>query len=104
MRIDLDPSALPELTRSSASAGAAETRQPAVPDPAGVTTASDDVATLSTGSDSVQRLKTQLDAVPDARQQQAESLRQAVADGSFKVSPEHIAQAMLEGEDLTPTK
>lgn len=55
---------------------------------------------LSTGSDAVQRLKAQLDGVPDVRQQQVESLRQAVADGSFKVSPEHIAEAMLAGAAL----
>jgi flagellar biosynthesis anti-sigma factor FlgM len=95
---------MPDLARSNSTAGAAPAGQPAVTEQAGATATTDDVANLSTGSDAVQRLKTQLDAVPDVRQQQVESLRQAVADGSFKVSPQHIAKAMLEGEDLTPGK
>jgi flagellar biosynthesis anti-sigma factor FlgM len=49
-------------------------------------------------------LKAQLDAVPDVRQQLVDGLRQAVAAGSFTASPQHIAKAMLEGEDLTPGK
>ena len=101
MRIDLNPSAMPELTRSSGSAAAAPAGQPAVTNPAD---ASDDVASLSTGSASVQKLKAQLDAVPDVRQQLVEALRQTVAAGSYTASPQHIAQAMLEGESLTPGK
>lgn len=97
MRIDLNPSSMPELAGSNGTAGAAPAGQPAVTEQAGPTATSDDVANLSTGSESLQRLKTQLDAVPDVRQQQVESLRQAVADGSFKVSPQHIAEAMLAG-------
>ena len=102
MRIDLNPSSMPELARSNGSAGAAPAGQPSVADQAGATATTDDVANLSTGSDSVQRLKTQLDAVPDVRQQLVDGLRQAVADGSFKVSPQHIAEAMLSG--ATPGK
>jgi flagellar biosynthesis anti-sigma factor FlgM len=40
-------------------------------------------------------LKALLDTVPDIRQQRVESLRQAIVNGSFKVSLEHIAEAML---------
>ena len=41
---------------------------------------------------------------PDVRQQLVEALRQTVAAGSYTASPQHIAQAMLEGESLTPGK
>jgi negative regulator of flagellin synthesis FlgM len=102
MRIDLNPSSLPELARSNGAAGAAQPGQPTVGNPADAATAAttDDVAHLSTGSDAVQRLKTQLDAVPDVRQQRVDALRQAVADGSFQVSPQQIAEAMLAGDAI----
>jgi flagellar biosynthesis anti-sigma factor FlgM len=103
MRIDLNPSSMPELARSNGTAGAAQAGQPAVTDQAGATATdtTDDLANLSTGSESVQRLKVQLDAVPDVRQQLVDRLRQAVAEGSFTASPQHIAKAMLEGAGQT---
>lgn len=106
MRIDLNPSSMPELTRSNGTAGAAQAGQPAITDQSSVTATdtTDDIANLSTSSDSVQRLKTQLDAVPDVRQQLVDRLRQAVAEGSFTASPQHIAKAMLEGADQTSGK
>jgi flagellar biosynthesis anti-sigma factor FlgM len=94
---------MPEPAQSIQSigpAGAAPAGQPAVTDQAGPTP--EDLAHLSTGSDAVHRLKAQLDTVPDVRQQRVESLRQAFGDGSFKISPEHIAEAMLAGEDWNP--
>lgn len=95
MKIDLNPSSTPELSRSSAAAqtaGPSKDRRTAVD---ATNPLADDVAQLSTGSDAVQKLKAQLEQVSDVRQARVESLRQAIQDGSFKVSPERIAQAML---------
>lgn len=89
MRIDLNPSAMPELGRSSeAAAKPADMTRAAAPN-------SEDVAHLSSGSDAVQKLKTQLDAVPDVRQQRVDALRQAISDGTYKISPQAVAAAML---------
>ncbi len=102
MRIDFNPSSMPELAGSNGAAGAAAAGQPAVTDQASATATSGDVANLSTGSDSVQRLMTQLDAVPDVRQALVDRLSQAVAEGSYTVSPQHIAQAMLGNANGIP--
>jgi flagellar biosynthesis anti-sigma factor FlgM len=82
-----------QSTQGSGSAGAAQTEQPAVTDQAGPKP--EDVAQLPPSSDAVHKLKALLDTVPDIRQQRVESLRQAIVNGSFKVSLEHIAEAML---------
>jgi flagellar biosynthesis anti-sigma factor FlgM len=103
MRIDLNTSSMPELARSNG-AGAAQAGEPVATGQAGAAANADDVASLSTGSDSVQKLKTQLDTVSDLRQPLVDRLRQAVADGSFIVSPQHIAQAMLGSGDEVPGK
>ena len=91
MRIDLNPSAMPELGRSAeavSAANAADLTKAAAPN-------AEDVAHLSSGSDAVQKLKTQLDAVPDVRQQRVDALRQAISDGTYKISPHAVAAAML---------
>jgi len=91
MRIDLNPSAMPELGRSAEAASgakAADTTKAGAPD-------AEDVAHLSSGSDAVQKLKTQLDALPDVRQQRVDALKQAISDGTYKISPQRIATAML---------
>ncbi len=91
MRIDLNPSAMPELGRSAEAASgakAADMTKAAAPD-------AEDIAHLSSGSDAVQKLKTQLDAVPEVRQQRVDVLRQAISNGTYKISPQGIATAML---------
>ena len=91
MRIDLNPSAMPALGRSGEAAAGTkplDTTHLVAPD-------AEDVAHLSSGSDAVQRLKTQLAALPDVRQQRVDALRQAISDGSYKISPQGIATAML---------
>ena len=99
MRINLNPSSMPELERSSGSASTSKTGEGTAGANSSV---ADDVAHLSTGSDSVQALKAQLASVPEVRQPRVDALRQAIADGSFKVSPERIAEAMTSGRDRTP--
>ena len=91
MRIDLNPSAMPELGRSrEAAAGTkpGDVTKLVAPD-------AEDVAHLSSGSDAVHKLKLQLDAVPEVRQQRVDALRQAISDGTYKISPQGIATAML---------
>jgi len=102
MRIDLNPSSMPELARSSGSGGAAQAGQPAVTEQ--VSPSADDIAHLSTGADAVQTLKAQLDQLPDVRQSRVESVRQAISNGSFKVSPAQIAGAMLASPGGTSGK
>jgi len=91
MRIDLNPSVIADLGRSGeATAGTkpADMTQTAAPN-------TEDVAHLSSGSEAVQRLKAQLNALPDIRQEQVDALRQAVGDGTYKISPHAVAAAML---------
>ena len=91
MRIDLNPSAMTELGRSSdATAGPQPGDATALAAPNG-----EDIAHLSSGSDAVQKLKLQLDALPDVRQQRVNALRQAISDGTYAISPHSIATAML---------
>jgi len=91
MRIDLNPSGMPELGRSSdAAAGAkpADMTKLAAPN-------AEDIAHLSSGSDAVQKLKMQLDAFPEIRQQRVDALKQAINDGTYTISPHAVATAML---------
>jgi negative regulator of flagellin synthesis FlgM len=91
MRIDLNPSAMPELDRSKSTTSGSKTQ--------GLTNGpaadAEDVAHLSTGSDAVQTLRAQLDKVPEVRQQKVDSLKQAMAEGSYQVHPQQIAAAMF---------
>jgi negative regulator of flagellin synthesis FlgM len=92
MRIDLNPSMLPELGRSNGPTDQTKTEAggsgPALGD-------SSDVARLSTGSQALQQLKTQLTVVPEIRQQQVDTLKQAIQNGSYEISSQRIATAML---------
>jgi len=96
MRIDLSPSAMPELGRSSDAVGgtkSADVTRAAAPN-------ADDVAQLSSGSDAVAKLKMQLDTVPEVRQQRVEALKQAIGDGTYRISPHAVATAMLADAGL----
>lgn len=91
MRIDLNPSAMTELARSNDAAAGTK--------PADMTKLTapntEDIAHLSSGSESVQKLRMQLDALPEVRQERVEALRQSISVGTYKISPESIATAML---------
>ena len=101
MRIDLNASSMPELSRSS---GSAATDRAAEAAAGQASPAAEDVAHLSTGSDAVENLKAQLQAVPDVRQLKVNNLRRAITDGSFQVSAQRIAEGMLADADRTPGK
>ena len=98
-KIDLNPPSTPEISRSSGSAGAAGQVKDGRTAADASNPLAEDVAHLSTGSDAVAKLKVQLEQIPDVRQARIEGLRQAISEGSFKVSPERIAQAMLARDD-----
>ena len=91
MRIDLNPASMPELERSrgasSASTGSAT--------PTDSSMETEDVANLSTGQEAVSTLSAQLKQVPDVRQELVSSLRQAIQSGTYRVSPDGIADKMI---------
>ncbi len=94
MRIDLTPNSMPGVERGQGSGASAKAGQGAAN---GVPANADDVAQLSADSDAVASLRSYLDGVPDVRQQRVESLRQAISQGQFAISPERIAAGMLAG-------
>ena len=55
---------------------------------------SPDEVKFSVDGEKVQQLKTDLAGVPDMRQERIAPLRQAIQNGSYKVSDQQIAQAM----------
>lgn len=91
MRIDLNPASMPELERSRGSSNASA----ASATPVDSSSQSEDVASLSTGHEAISTLGAQLKAVPDVRQERVESLRQAIQSGTFKISPDGIADKMI---------
>jgi len=56
---------------------------------------SQDLTDFSTDPQKVQELKTQLANLPDVRQERVQELRKAVQDGTYEVSTDKIADAML---------
>ena len=93
MRIDLTPTTTSGLDRSQGSQPAAVRGSQDMLKQLGESAA--DVADLSTGSDAVQNLKARLAEVPDVRHEQVNSLRQAINAGSYQLSSQAIAEAML---------
>jgi flagellar biosynthesis anti-sigma factor FlgM len=55
---------------------------------------SSDEVQLSVDGEKVQELKADLNGLPDLRQERVVALKQAIDEGSYKVSAEQIAQAM----------
>jgi flagellar biosynthesis anti-sigma factor FlgM len=91
MRIDLTPSLITELNQGAGAISGSRTKDAsAVQSGAG-----EDRADLSTGSDAIQDLKLRSSAAPDVRQQRVEALQQSVANGTYRVSPSRVAEAMI---------
>jgi negative regulator of flagellin synthesis FlgM len=63
--------------------------EPAVPN------THNDEATLSSSGASVEKLATELSSIPEVRQERVHDLKVSVADGTYQVSPQRIAAAML---------
>lgn len=55
----------------------------------------DDTAQLSTDPVRVQSLAAQVNSLPEIRQEKVSALGQAVRDGSYQVSPEQTAEAVM---------
>lgn len=92
MKIDVNLPLMSELQRgqaagSGAAGSARETTGSAL---------QEDSAQLSSGADQVQKLVRRLADVPDVRQEKVANLRQAIAQGTYRVSPGHIAEAMMQ--------
>ena len=92
MRIDLTSTLIPELKGGGQTTPTARAGQALAAEVPG---SGEDVVQLSTSSDVVNRLHDYLAGVPDVRQARVNELRQAVSDGSFAISAERIADAML---------
>ena len=98
MRIDLSAPSMPELDRSTkvSNGAAADGMVRKVPPnairPQPLAT---DEAHLSNGAKALSALKTQLDGVPALREQKIVELQKAIAGGTYHVSPQRIAEALL---------
>jgi flagellar biosynthesis anti-sigma factor FlgM len=92
VKIELNPSSTPELAKSS---GSATVGQPGKATTTASAGQAEDTASLSTGSDVVASLRAQLESVPDVRQDRVQSLREAISQGQFVVSPGQVAAGML---------
>lgn len=55
----------------------------------------EDTASLSSDSVSLSSLGSQAMQAPDVRQEKVDALRQAIGNGTYSVSPDQIAEAML---------
>ena len=89
MRIDLNH----RLAEIGESAEQANPR--AAAGASGKTALADDRAELSADQARVQSLAREVNRLPDVRQQKVEALSLAVRQGSYEVSPEQTADAML---------
>lgn len=90
MRIDLNqgPQAAPEATASSV-------RNAPASSSSGASHLAEDQAQLSATHAQVQALTAQAAQLPEVRQERVDSLRQAVESGRYRVSPQHVAGALL---------
>lgn len=96
MRIDLTSLAANQLERSQKSSEAAQ-KAAAQSQMSGNAAAPEDVARLSTGTDNLEDLKVKLGVVPEVRSGRVEALQKAMAEGSYTISPQRIAAAMMKG-------
>ena len=98
MRIDPNLSR-PDLVTNSKADQAAQSRDPkggateAAPPPRGA-----DQAQISFSAERINSLKAQVAALSEVRQGRVEALRSAIAQGSYQVEPQQVAQALLQDQ------
>lgn len=80
-----DPSITQQSSRASVPSGGVE---------------QDDTATLHLDRDGVGTLAAQAMATSETRAEKIEALRQAVANGDYKVDPQNVAEAILNSAQL----
>ena len=92
MRIDHNP--LPQPIAESNRSGAQNTAPAAsnIPTSTGLVS---DQAQLSPAHAQVQALASQVAQLPEVRQERVVALRQTLQSGSYRPSPEHVAQALF---------
>lgn len=73
-----------------------QTQQPATPEISSDGTQNDDAASLSLNHTNIQSLEAQALSAPAIRQDKVDALRQAIANGTYKVAPEQVADAMIQ--------
>ncbi len=88
----------PANLRSKASSSPAEP-QTNTPKPDAPAAARDNVS-LSQEAKTLTRLEASINATPDVDSDRVAAIKQAIADGSFSIDAESIANRMLEQEDL----
>jgi negative regulator of flagellin synthesis FlgM len=67
-------------------------------DPQGVRSSSDTVE-ISSQARELARARQAVDAAPDVRADKVAQIKQRIEDGTYSVSPELLAQKLLEGSD-----
>ena len=73
-----------------------QTQQPATSEISSDATQNEDAASLSLNHTSTQSLEAQALSAPAIRQDKVDALRQAIANGTYSVAPEQIADAMIQ--------
>ena len=81
--------------------GQAKSNSPAVTG-SGANLAADTVA-LSISQGAVQALAAKVSEMPEVRQERVAALAQAIRDGSYQVSPEQAAEALMAHMKQVPT-
>src|ERR1700691_5942142 len=73
----------------------AQANKPEISGENAVQTPEEDNVTLSTDTSSIAALTTKAMTSPEIRQDKVDALRQAIANGDYKVDPGQIAKAMI---------
>ena len=94
MRVDA-PLSFPENLQPDKVASSGSPTQQNRPTPAA---SGQDQAQLSVDNQTIQQLKAHLSQVPEVRQERVNALRQAVSNGTYKVSDQQLSDAI--GSDL----
>jgi flagellar biosynthesis anti-sigma factor FlgM len=94
MRVD-GPLPIPENVQPQKVASSGSPTQQSRPASVG---SGQDQAQLSVDNDRIQQLKATLAQVPEVRQERVDALRQAVSNGSYRVSDQQLSDAI--GSDL----
>jgi flagellar biosynthesis anti-sigma factor FlgM len=97
MRIDLNPS--PEAQEAGPATPAGARTNAAA---AGGTALGSDTAQLSSDQGRVQSLSAQVNNLPEIRQEKVDAVRRVIRDGSYQVTPEQTAEAMLSDMRARP--
>lgn len=63
----------------------------------------EDSAQLAFSREAIATLKAQLAQMPEIRQERVAALRQAVANGTYQITPQQVAHAMFQ-ELMAPTQ